>query len=171
METELFEEEKKEPVRYPLKQARREADRLTFVLCRHCKRVEIAGSIRRRRPDVHDIDIVCIPKSASELSRFFFVNAIVPTGGKKHLKFKLDGIPVDLYLADEYTWATLLLIRTGSKEHNIKMCRRAQEMGMKLKANGEGIILNEGPRLTIETEGDIFEALGLPYKEPWEREA
>ncbi|MBA7669483.1 hypothetical protein ES703_77614 [subsurface metagenome] len=68
----------------------------------------------------------------------------------------------------EETWATLLLIRTGSKESNIRLATLAQKKGWRLKANGEGLF-NEGQRIAGDTEESIYEALELPYQRPEER--
>ncbi|MBN1366607.1 MAG: hypothetical protein JW967_01600 [Dehalococcoidales bacterium] len=82
---------------------------------------------------------------------------------------------VDFYIATPETWATLLLIRTGSREHNIKLCSLARQKGMKLHADGSGLfrvsLLESEPdeRIAGDTEDSIFKALGLPYQEPEER--
>lgn len=161
-----------EQKRYPLEYAELEARDLAHALEPFCHRIEIAGSIRRRRPDVHDIDIVVIP--GANLSRFFERNGVAPKGGDKIVTFRWGGIPVDLYIADGRTWPTLFLIRTGSKGHNIMMCRRAREMNMCLHAGGTGLEeaadCHDVRFVDIATEHDIFHTLGLPYKEPWERE-
>jgi DNA polymerase (family 10) len=147
-----------------------------------CDRIEIAGSIRRRKPFVHDIDIVCIPDN--RLGRF--IQALkdmgkIEMGGEKLIRVKLPSIDLDIYIASPSTWATLLLIRTGSKEHNIKLCSRAKSMGMKLHADGSGLFrLQEnfgifGPmapreeRIAGDTEDSIFKALNLPYLAPEKR--
>src|SRR6266446_3745254 len=57
--------------------------------------------------------------------------------GKPWVADKL--MPVDIYMATEESWATLLLIRTGSAEHNIWMCARARACGGKLHADGSGL--------------------------------
>lgn len=49
------------------------------------------------------------------------------------------GIGIDIYVATPETWATLLLIRTGSKENNIRLCSLAKRKGWHLKANGDGL--------------------------------
>ncbi len=86
-------------------------------------------------------------------------------------------------MATPETWATLLLVRTGSKEHNISLCKRALSMHMKLHADGSGLYrlggmvatkgAADGSREEImiagDTEESIFDKLELKYKEPWER--
>jgi len=165
---ELFEVEA--PKRWPLEEARAAAEALADELEEYCERVSIGGSIRRQRPDVHDIDIVIIPGEGVSLQPFFERHRISPKGGEKTLKFRWKGIPVDLYIATVWTWPTIVLIRTGSKEHNIMMCHRAWDYGMKLHADGRGLEDNNGEPLFCSAERNIFEALRLPYREPWERE-
>lgn len=147
----------------------------------HCLKIEVAGSIRRERDHVHDVDIVLIPLPGTmpqikEVALAFhplFGNCPAPTWGDKKASFHYNGgIQVDLYFADEITWPILYLIRTGSKEHNISMCSTASRMGYKLKADGSGLYSDrdELTRIPCDTEIDIFRALGLVYKEPKERE-
>jgi DNA polymerase (family 10) len=76
---------------------------------------------------------------------------------------------VDVYFAKRETWATLLLIRTGSKEHNIKLAQRAKELGMKLRASGDGIEGVSGDSIIVNAEEEIFAILGLPYVLPERR--
>ena len=73
---------------------------------------------------------------------------------------------VDLYSVTEQTWGALLLIRTESMAHNIKLSKRALSMGMKLTHRG----LVKGGKIIASTEKEIFEALGLSYVLPEERE-
>lgn len=98
--------------------------------------------------------------------------SLTPVRGKEKMMCFIatkTGIPVDIYVATDDTWATLFLIRTGSREHNIKLAQRAQELGMKLRASGDGIEDASGKLLKVETEGEIFSYLQLPYVRPEER--
>lgn len=152
------------------------AERVVTALAPACDRIEVAGSLRRRRSDVHDIDLVLIPRD-----RLAFLILLMELYerkpekiGEKYVMLKsFDGIQVDLYLATPDTWATLLLIRTGSKAHNIRLAQRAKDLGWRLKANGDGIdgpLDATGAPLKMQSEVDIFRTLNLPYREPWERE-
>lgn len=125
----------------------------------HLMKYLICGSIRRQKSTVGDIDIVAIPKSAYELdeeSLSDVISKIDPdgskiaktlgkSGAKRFLngdlikRFQYKGISIDLYLADEATFGTLVLIRTGSKEHNIKLTKIARSKGLKLFASGKGL--------------------------------
>lgn len=138
----------------------------------YCDRIEIAGSIRRRHPFPGDIDLVCIPSNQGQ-----FIIACQQIGKltlKGQLQVIVNGVIVDLYIATPETWATMLLIRTGSKEHNKMLCIRAQRKGMKLHADGRGLFTRDvygtEHRIAGDTEASIFEALGLKYVEPEKRE-
>ena len=160
-----------------LEQARLIAERVKEKLSPHCDRIEIAGSIRREKPTVHDIDIVLIEKPGSLLE----INEVLASIGSMDMngsKIKRlwygdtePGISIDIYVATPATWATLLLIRTGSKENNIRLCSLARGLGLQLKANGDGLFNESGQRLAGDTEQSIYEVLRIPYQEPNEREA
>jgi len=77
-----------------------------------------------------------------------------------------NGEQIDLYFATPETWGTLVLIRTGSAEHNIKLSMIAQKEGLKLSHNG----LTRKGKVIATVEKELFEALDLPYVEPEERE-
>ena len=136
----------------------------------HCEKIIAAGSIRRQKDEIRDIDIVLIPTNPGQLSQE--IDRLGPpiADGEKLRRVEYKGTQVDLYYATPETWATLLLIRTGSKENNIRLCSRARYLGMKLKANGDGIIGIDGQLIPIESEEQIYKELGLPYQEPWQRE-
>lgn len=162
-----------------LERANETAQRLAATLRPHCHRVTVAGSIRRRRPFVNDIDLVLIPKpeAALTIDSLLAGMGIVQLNGPKIKRLRLPTnthiatIAVDIYLATPETWPTLLLIRTGSKQHNIMLCTLARTKGCQLKANGEGLFNSNGDRIAGDTEDSIFAALGLPYIEPSAREA
>jgi DNA polymerase (family 10) len=141
-------------------------------------KVMVVGSIRRKHPEVHDIDIVLIPQS-------WMWNTIVQTlknkmmadivkAGPELVTLKIptkalaETMQVDIYKALPETWGVLLLIRTGSVQHNIMLCSKAQRMGMKLSAK-EGVI-KDGKVIACRSEEEIFVALGLAYVEPKDRE-
>ena len=89
--------------------------------------------------------------------------------GGKLKRFDYNGVQVDLYYATLETWATLLLIRTGSKENNIRLATLANKKGWHFFASGEGLFNENGRRVAGDSEESIYEALGLPYQRPEER--
>ena len=146
------------------------AEEIRGILAPFCSQIAIAGSIRRRRPFPRDIDIVLIPANQGAL-----IGALQGLGERRRGGAKIEerlykGVQIDLYFATPETWATLLLIRTGSKAHNIKLVSMAKQRGWHLYANGDGLVNENKQRIAGETEGSFFAALGLPYAEPWERE-
>jgi len=158
-----------------------------------CARIEIVGSLRRQKIGVNDIDLLVMPRfiqmedetlfggpyqenqldkvlSQLCLSRDLELDA----NGSKVKRFlkTVDGdtIPIDLYIAAEQTWWTLLLIRTGSRQHNIKLARRAMELEMHLKADGSGLLTRSGSIITVCSEEEIFQQLKLEYRAPEDRD-
>jgi DNA polymerase/3'-5' exonuclease PolX len=162
------------------------ANEIRSKLESHCERILVVGSLRRQCPTVHDIDIVLVPK-AGEIDLFQFqlwLHDVLGSdwqmikGKAKLIHGTYAGIPVDLYFATPDTWWTLVVIRTGSAQHNIKLCSRAKAMGMKLHADGSGIEdfgYATGPgayqatRLLPTSEEDVFAKLRLDYVEPKDR--
>ncbi|MDO8634920.1 MAG: hypothetical protein Q7R34_01560 [Dehalococcoidia bacterium] len=159
----------------PLAEAQAVAEELRKELEQYCLDIVVAGSIRRRRPVVHDIDMVCLPEN---LIKFILKLKAMDCsyGGKKLARFVYKEVQVDLYFATPQTMATLVLIRTGSAQNNIRLCTIARNNGMKLHADGSGLFRIEaqgceGREVLIArtSEKAIYESLGLPYQEPWER--
>ena len=155
--------------------AENEAGKIVAGIEEYCYRIEVAGSIRRRKEHVNDIDIVLVWKEKGfGFITFCRSHGIVPTGGERIIKFKWGPtkIPVQLFQTDAAGWPTELLIRTGSKDHNIMMCTRALRHWLKLSV-GKGLLDTSGwpdePVEGIETEHDIFKALQMQYVEPKNR--
>jgi DNA polymerase (family 10) len=150
------------------------AERVKQRLILYCQKIEIAGSIRRRKPEVNDIDIVLIdkPEAALVMNNILFNIGVVKLNGPKIKRVYLPegNITIDIYIATPATWATLLLIRTGSKENNIRLCSLARRKRWHLEASGGGLFDGEGNRIAGDTEESIYEALGVPYQRPEERD-
>jgi len=158
------------PVKHELAKAEAIAQGIVDRLERYCWRIEIAGSIRRKRPLVHDIDLVAILNNQNQVvGQLMNMGGSLKLAGEKLIRLQLPEIQVDLYIATRETWATLLLIRTGSTAHNKKLCTLAIHKGMKLHADGSGLT-RDGDRIAGDTEESIFHALGLEYVPPERRE-
>jgi DNA polymerase (family X) len=158
-----------------LSEAQQIASKVKEILSPFCSRIEIAGSIRRKKQTCHDIDIVCIPSNQGQFITALQSLGKINIGGQKLIRCDYQGISLDVYIATPETWATLLLIRTGSKEHNVKLCSLAKRKGMKLHADGSGLFMLTDremmpeERIAGNTEESIFKALDLPYLKPEER--
>jgi len=160
------------------------AERIKGVLAPFCERIEIAGSIRRARPHVNDIDLVVLPKDETGL-RATLRKCPVVTDGKQMMVVKSrEGIQIDVWFAHNGTgdmfaqepsnWGSLLLCRTGSKEHNVHLCQLAQKLGLKWETS-RGLVKTEdgGQRTEVIaslTEEEIFRALGMEFVPPAMRE-
>lgn len=159
-----------------LERAQKIADEVVKRLAPYCSRIEVAGSIRRKKPLVKDIDLVLIPSDPWNLDYEIrglqmtsFSRPAAPAHGEKLKRISYNGIQVDIYHASEETWATLLLIRTGSAENNIRLATLAKKKDWHLAASGNGLFDETGRRIAGDTEQSIYQALELPYQEPEER--
>lgn len=154
-----------------LERAQSIASEIVERLRPYCQEIEVAGSIRRKKRFVRDIDIVLVARDPWGLRTA--INELASSftrQGSKMLSFSYQKAQVDIYFASPETWATLLLIRTGSTAHNIHLCAVAKHKGWHLRANGEGLFDENGKRIAGDTEQSIFQALGVPYQEPEERD-
>ena len=152
-----------------LERAKAIATEVITKLAPYCQRIEVAGSVRRRKPFPADIDFVLIPSDLWNLSQQVKGLGSVIMSGDKLKRINHNGIQVDLYYATPDTWATLLLIRTGSKENNIRLATLAKKRGWHLAASGDGLFNENGQRIAGDSEESIYKALGVRYQEPWER--
>lgn len=151
----------------------RRAEELAYEVYQHlqpyCSKFGVAGSIRRRKPEVKDIDIVLIPSNPELLSQEISLLGPLVLNGEKVKRVIYQDIQVDIYYATPETWASLLLIRTGSKENNIRLASIAKRKGWKLCVSGHGLFDENGDRIAGDNEESVYQALGIPYEEPWER--
>lgn len=172
-----------------LTQAQPTAERLKEMLSPFCDRIEIAGSIRRRRETCNDIDLVVLPKPGMDAALRERIHAKTKpiTEGPKNLSVVLDwqpsqahrcGVRLDIYFAhngegdlldtEPSNFGSVLLCRTGSVEHNVYLCKVATGRGYKWEVM-RGVTEN-GKVIASETEEAIFKALGLEWIEPERRE-
>ncbi|MBA7578753.1 hypothetical protein ES708_20618 [subsurface metagenome] len=152
-----------------LEKAKVIADTVVKALEPYCGRVVVAGSIRRQKPTVRDIDLVLIARDRQNLDSALMRMGNYKMSGMKIARIELDSIPLDIYFAAPETFATLLLIRTGSVESNIRLATLAKKRGWRLAASGDGLFNEHGERIAGDSEESIYEALGVPYQRPEER--
>lgn len=153
--------------------ARESAEPLLAALRAHpaTQRVEVAGSLRRRRETVKDIDFVLSsqdPEAASELfTTHESAGEIIQRGQTKSAVRLLNGLQADLRVVDDGEFPYILHHFTGSKDHNVELRARAIEMGLKI--NEYGLFRGE-ERVDCIDETAFFKALGLDYIPPELRE-
>jgi DNA polymerase (family 10) len=144
-------------------------------------RLQVAGSLRRRRETIGDIDmVVSVADSASEDVRSRImdvftsqpsVQAITGKGETKSSVVLSSGINMDLRVVNDSQFPYTLHHFTGSKEHHIPLRRRALSMNMTI--NDYGLFKGKEPHLELvpcTDETDIYAALGMTYVEPELRE-
>lgn len=144
----------------------------TIALIPGVSRTAIAGSSRRRRETVGDLDIVVIaPESASVMdavSAMPGVDEVIARGATK-ISVRLDiGLQVDVRVVPPESYGAALNYFTGSRDHNIALRQIAQGKGLKLNEYG---LFRDEVAVAGKTEDEIYAALGLAYIEPELREA
>ncbi len=150
-----------------LAEAEEKADSLREYFSDVCEQVVVCGSVRRKAKTVADIDLVVLaPKK--DLTNTIILNIHKTSlAGFRKISFTYFDIQVDIMIAyDPQEFAPMILHCTGGKWSNIKMRRRAKEMGLKLNEYG---LWKGGGRLPCKTEKDIYKHLGLEYIEPKNR--
>jgi DNA polymerase (family 10) len=145
-------------------------------LCKYLEdyadRVAFAGSLRRMKEVVHDVDILAASKDPAKTMEAFlkmpFIEAVLAQGGTKASVRIQDDLQVDLRVIDPQSWGAAMHYFTGSKAHNIRMRERAIKQGLKL--NEYGLFDSNERCVAGADEKDIFETLSLPYIPPVLRE-
>ncbi len=131
----------------------------------------IAGSLRRMRETIKDIDILTISddteKTVKEFTKMPFVKEVLASGSTKGSVITKDGMQVDLRVVGPESYGGALLYFSGSKAHNVRLRGMAQKKGLRI--NEYGIFKGE-KKLAGETEKEMYENLGLPLISPELRE-
>jgi DNA polymerase (family 10) len=133
-------------------------------------KVEMAGSLRRGKSTIGDLDLLSTDKRATDaLSGCPGVSQVLESGPKRTSVKLQEGAQVDVRVFDESEVGAAMLYFTGSKDHNIAMRSIAIEHGWKL--NEYGLFDNKtGRRLAGATEPEVFKKLGLEFIPPELRE-
>lgn len=148
------------------------ANRIKSLLEPDCYRIEIAGSLRRKKNMIGDIEIVCIPKP---FGVGLFESGIAKTVNKwKKIKGEVDGkytqrilpegIKLDLFFVERRNWGFIYALRTGSADYSHKV------LGGGWVKNGykgkEGYLYRNGKQIAIYEEENLFMRIGVPYVAP-----
>jgi DNA polymerase (family 10) len=134
--------------------------------------VEVAGSFRRRKETVGDLDLLATCRRAGpvmdRLAEYEAVAEVLARGNTKMTVRLRNGLQMDLRVVPEASYGAALQYFTGSKEHSIQLRRRAMERGLKVNEYG---VFRGTKRVAGRTEEDVYEAIGLPWIPPELREA
>lgn len=136
------------------------------------QRIELAGSLRRGKETVGDLDLLAISDRPEEASRAFCglaeVEEVLAQGPKKSSVKLSGGLQADLRIVPEESFGAALQYFTGSKAHNIRLRERAVARGWKLNEYG---LFDENDRMIAgRSEEEIYRALGLSFIPPELRE-
>jgi DNA polymerase (family X) len=156
--------------RFRLAVAQAEAEALVAFL-RNDRRVIVAGSYRRRRDTVGDLDVLVTSKHGTavgdKLVRYENVTEVLAHGPTRATVVLRSGLQVDVRIVPEQSYGAALLYFTGSKAHNIALRGLANDRGWKLNEYG---LFSGKRRIAGATEEEVYEKLGLAYVPPELRE-
>ena len=181
--------------RFPRHEALTVARELCAILKPVSERLIVAGSLRRRKAEVGDIEILYIPRmeerridlltstpmslahdainamlASGILSKRPSVTGSTSWGISNRLALHRSGLPVDFFSASEGNWYNYLVCRTGPAASNIRIAAAAQNMGYKWHPYGRGFEhLDTGKGFPMKSEKAVFDFVNLPYAEPWDR--
>jgi DNA polymerase (family 10) len=147
------------------------------------KRLEYAGSLRRGKETIGDLDFVAVTAEPEALREAFTtrpeVSQVLARGETKcSVRLETSGVVMqaDLRLVPEAAFGAALMYFTGSKEHNVRLREMAVKRHQRLNEYGLFAGTEERPQdrglvpIAAATEEEIYQALGLPYIEPERRE-
>ena len=182
--------------RFPRAVGMQVAAELCAALKPACERIIVAGSLRRQKATIGDIEILYIGKVAPHrVAGDFFatytanlaeeviealerggvverrknVNGSQMYGPKNKLMcHRATGLPVDFFAATAENWWNYLVCRTGPADSNTRICMAAQARGWKWNPYGEGF-WRVGETVAMTSEEDVFAFVGLPYAQPKDR--
>lgn len=162
-----------------LKKAEIIADKIVKDLSEYCLKIEIAGSIRRRKEHVRDIEIVCIPRRtimrvglfgeerrvpgfAAYLNQFERIKGNPETGKYIQLKHPA-GINIDVFVASPENWGNILAIRTGPASFSKFLMIKGKERGLQFEG---GRVYMQSKQIAVPDEPYLFKLLDEEYIAP-----
>ncbi len=167
----------------PLQDALMFAQTLRELLEPACERIEIAGSIRRRKPEVGDIELVAIPKPTTDLlgnleyqtsriiARLVELARQFSKRGEWYAQFGFAGLQVDLFMTTPDKWGCIYMIRTGPAGFSRRMMTKRSQGGLcpdHLRFK-DGRLWDGDEALETPEEEDVFAHLGVSWLDPIER--
>jgi DNA polymerase (family X) len=141
-----------------------------------CKKLEIAGSFRRRRDTVGDLDFLAVSTKPKEVMEIFctlpMVESVKAKGETKSTVFLEAGFDADIRVVKSRVFGAALHYFTGSKDHNVAIRRLGIEKGLTISEYGvyRGTAKKKGALIASEAEEEVYQAVGLPFIPPELRE-
>lgn len=181
-----------------LKTATQYANEFMQLIAAGCDHIQIAGSIRRQKAEVKDIEIVAVERKFDVLGYDFFGNRTPETDthyshlkdvlhklvgdkfdydpklkrdGDKYKRFVYRGMAVDLFIAEPDNLGNILAIRTGNAEFSRALVTQRNQGGLMPSwlRQKDGYLWNGNSRLICKTEAGFFDAIGIPFVEARDR--
>jgi len=166
-------------------EARALAEKVCYQLVPYCDKIKICGSIRRRKPECNDIDIVVLPKTEPIKDMFGmisghqrlpgFVNTVNQwekvkgdAASGKYTQRLVEGMKLEIAMAHPDNFGNLVLIRTGNADFSHLIMKIALTRGFEQK---DGFLYRKNQLLSIPDERLYFKALDIPFIEPENRDA
>lgn len=160
-------------------EARQLAERVCHQLAPHCDRIKICGSIRRKKQEVSDIDIVVLPKTNPVKDLFGMVthheripgfvdvinqwHKIKGDAAGKYTQRLIEGHKLEIAIAHPDNFGILTLIRTGNADFSHLIMKIVNSRGFEQK---EGFLYKNKNLISIPEEMWYFKTLGIPYVQP-----
>jgi DNA polymerase (family 10) len=136
------------------------------------ERLEVAGSYRRRRETVGDIDLLAVAQQPAAVMKHFlghaWIEKVAMSGDTRATVTLGSGLQVDLRAVAPESYGAALVYFTGSKEHNVKLRRRAVERGLRISEYG--VFQEDDTWIAGREEEDVYAAVGLAWIPPELRE-
>ena len=156
---------------------------LIRIIAPHCERVEIAGSLRRKRAEVGDVEIVCVPKSVGDMfgNNYRFAIQVrhaiekagfkIESGGDHYIKAERNGVQHDIFLTSPEQWGVIFTIRTGDAEFSRRLVTPKNKGGWLPSCFNvkDGRVWAGNEVQETPEEKDFFKLAGLPWLEPEKR--
>ena len=175
-----------EGLRTPYKTALETAEIVVRQLRPMCERIEIAGSLRRKKADVGDIELVCIPRPSADLLGDLYISdsgimlalskmgiswLMIKKNGQHFKQLIFKGISIDLFLTTTAQWGIIFMIRTGSADFSHRMVTPRSQGGL-MPSNlrvKDGLLWEDENCLQTPEEEDVFRIFGMNWIEPENR--
>jgi len=170
-----IERHRRRSTRIPLYVAQPIVDRIVDYLSHipGLEHITVAGSFRRGRETVGDVDILATSSSPESVISAFvqmpYVEEVLGKGPTKASVIVKETVQVDLRIVDHRSYGTVIQYFTGSKEHNVKLRGLALQRGYSLSEYSLKRLAT-GEELYFDREEDVYAQLGLPYISPELRE-